>query len=179
MENRKSYILKITDNNTGQVFICNRNDEAFGTIYKDRYIKWFGFDSYDLMHVDNENSLVQILETIDVSNYRRGDQKYLNGWCNKKFINDDQTWNNIAIDLLYKLDFEIYNLNSKWAFTKEIGEIPTAIDNTWDFVNLPHCWNAIDGQDGGNDYFRGSCVYVKTLTKADVPQGEKVYLERP
>ena len=87
MENRKSYILKITDNNTGQVFICNRNDEAFGPIYKDRYIRWFGFDSYDLMHVDNENCLVQILKTVDVSNYRRGDQKYLNE-CKQQFIDD-------------------------------------------------------------------------------------------
>ena len=26
-------------------------------------------------------------------------------------------------------------------------------------VALPHTWNALDGQDGGNDYFRGECTY--------------------
>ena len=26
-------------------------------------------------------------------------------------------------------------------------------------VGLPHTWNNIDGQDGGNDYWRGSCTY--------------------
>ena len=26
-------------------------------------------------------------------------------------------------------------------------------------VPLPHTWNAMDGQDGGNDYFRGECAY--------------------
>lgn len=79
MENRKSYILKITDNMSGQVFICNRNDDSFGnTLYKDRYVKWFGFDSYDLMHFDDMNNCVQVLETINVSNYNRNDQKLLN-----------------------------------------------------------------------------------------------------
>ena len=28
-------------------------------------------------------------------------------------------------------------------------------------VNLPHTWNAVDGQDGGNDYYRGTCRYVR------------------
>ena len=26
-------------------------------------------------------------------------------------------------------------------------------------VALPHTWNALDGQDGGNDYWRGVGVY--------------------
>lgn len=28
-------------------------------------------------------------------------------------------------------------------------------------VSLPHTWNAVDGQDGGNDYYRGKCWYVR------------------
>jgi hypothetical protein len=44
-------------------------------------------------------------------------------------------------------------------------------------VNLPHSWNAIDGQDGGNDYFRGTCYYAKTLDKMDLPQTDRYYLE--
>ncbi len=71
----------------------------------------------------------------------------------------------------------VLNFNSKWAFTKMATEIPTAIDNKWDFVNLPHSWNAIDGQDGDNDYFRGTAYYAKSFDKTDLPQSDLYYLE--
>ena len=45
-------------------------------------------------------------------------------------------------------------------------------------VTLPHTWNAKDGQDGGNDYWRGSCEYRCTFDKpAFDPEKERVYLE--
>lgn len=44
-------------------------------------------------------------------------------------------------------------------------------------VDLPHTWNALDGQDGGNDYFRGSCVYEKQVAAPDFRKGERVYLQ--
>ncbi len=72
---------------------------------------------------------------------------------------------------------KIINFNYKWAFTKMADAIPTAIDSKWDFVNLPHCFNALDGQDGGNDYFRGTAYYAKTLKKEDLPVADKYYLE--
>lgn len=72
---------------------------------------------------------------------------------------------------------KVYNLNAKWAFTKNATEIPTEINNKWDFVNLPHCWNAIDGQDGGNDYYRGTCYYAKEIDKMDLPKADCYYLE--
>ncbi len=72
---------------------------------------------------------------------------------------------------------KILNFNSKWAFTKEQCEIPAEIPAHWYWVNLPHSWNAIDGQDGGNDYFRGTCLYAKTFDKMDLPQTDKYYLE--
>ena len=72
---------------------------------------------------------------------------------------------------------QIVNINQKWAFAQQTTKIPTAIDETWNIVNLPHSWNAIDGQDGGNDYFRGDCMYVKTISKADLPAAEHYYLE--
>ena len=72
---------------------------------------------------------------------------------------------------------EIININYKWAFTKMADAVPTAIDSRWDFVNLPHCWNAIDGQDGGNDYFRGTGYYAKVLSKEDLPTADRYYLE--
>ena len=71
----------------------------------------------------------------------------------------------------------IINFNAKWAFSKLATEIPTAIDKKWDFVNLPHSWNAIDGQDGDNDYFRGTAYYAKSFMKNDLPESERYYIE--
>ena len=71
----------------------------------------------------------------------------------------------------------VTNINRKWAFTKQSTEIPSAIDNKWDFVSLPHTWNALDGQDGGNDYYRGTAIYAKELDKEDLPEAERYYIE--
>ena len=72
---------------------------------------------------------------------------------------------------------QIINFNAKWAFTKNTDKIPTEVPNIWDFVNLPHSWNAIDGQDGENDYYRGTAYYAKELDKMDLPQADRYYLE--
>ena len=71
----------------------------------------------------------------------------------------------------------ITNINHKWAFTKQTTEIPSSIDSKWDFVNLPHSWNALDGQDGGNDYYRGTAIYAKELDKEELPEAERYYIE--
>ncbi len=68
----------------------------------------------------------------------------------------------------------ILNLNENWFFTKDTTDI-NAGEGTK--VNLPHSWNAEDGFDGGNDYFRGSCLYARKLKKADLPQADLYYLE--
>ena len=72
---------------------------------------------------------------------------------------------------------EILNFNSKWAFTKMAEGIPDEISDKWDFVNLPHTWNAIDGQDGGNDYYRGTGYYAKYICKSELPEADRYYLE--
>ena len=71
----------------------------------------------------------------------------------------------------------IVNLNAKWAFSKEATAVPAAIDGKWSVVDLPHSWNAVDGQDGNNDYHRGTCYYAKSLNKADLPAADRYYLE--
>ena len=71
----------------------------------------------------------------------------------------------------------ITNINYKWAFSKEATAVPSEISSKWNFVNLPHSWNAIDGQDGGNDYYRGTGYYAKQLNKYELPKAEKHYLE--
>ena len=49
--------------------------------------------------------------------------------------------------------------NENWTFTKP-GNAPIP-------VRLPHTWNAQDGQDGGNDYWRGTAVYEKEFFRPD------------
>jgi len=71
----------------------------------------------------------------------------------------------------------IYNLNRKWAFGKGCAQMPDSIPAEWNWVNLPHSWNAIDGQDGENDYFRGTCIYAKNLDKTELPKADRYYLE--
>ena len=72
---------------------------------------------------------------------------------------------------------EILNINRKWAFSKEATAVPAAIDKKWNFVNLPHSWNAIDGQDGDSDYWRGTAYYAHELSKEDLPVADRYYIE--
>ncbi len=72
---------------------------------------------------------------------------------------------------------ETINFNRKWAFVMGEERVPHTLPETPYWVNLPHTWNAIDGQDGENDYHRGVCWYIKRLTKEDIPSGECVYLQ--
>ena len=68
----------------------------------------------------------------------------------------------------------IINLNQNWIFVQNTTDIAL---REGEQIHLPHTWNAADGHDGGNDYFRGSCLYVKTLAKADLPAADLYYLE--
>ena len=63
----------------------------------------------------------------------------------------------------------ILSLNEAWSFRKEHQEAT--------ILDLPHTWNAVDGMDGGGDYWRGKGIYEKTLTRSELPQGERFYLE--
>ena len=64
---------------------------------------------------------------------------------------------------------EFIQINRDWYFTGPDGS-KTAVD-------LPHTWNAIDGQDGGNDYWRGTCLYEKDFAKPEFAADERIYLE--
>lgn len=60
-------------------------------------------------------------------------------------------------------------LSHGWNFTKPGCE---TIE-----VTVPHTWNAQDGTDGGNDYYRGTCRYERTLRRPALAAGEQVWLE--
>lgn len=66
---------------------------------------------------------------------------------------------------------KIISLNNNWKFSK------TSPSEALECVHLPHTWNAIDGQDGGNDYYRGTCYYTRQLEKPQMNPGDEVWLE--
>lgn len=73
---------------------------------------------------------------------------------------------------------KILDFNKKWAFSKEAKAAPQEMPKNWVWVNLPHTWNAIDGMDGGNDYYRGTCYYANTVDKMEfLPEADQYYLE--
>lgn len=62
------------------------------------------------------------------------------------------------------------NINQGWTFT---GPDQKKTD-----ISLPHTWNALDGQDGGNDYWRGTCLYEYRFPRPQYdPEQECVYLQ--
>ena len=64
----------------------------------------------------------------------------------------------------------IEKLMQGWSFTGRDGDRQA--------VSLPHTWNGKDGQDGGNDYYRGTCVYDNTFAKPQFDEEtERVYLQ--
>ncbi len=71
---------------------------------------------------------------------------------------------------------KITTLTDGWKFLKEAVSVDEAMQKASTSVTLPHTWNAEDGQDGGNDYHRGTCWYVRTLTAEELA-GHQVFLE--
>ena len=63
----------------------------------------------------------------------------------------------------------IQTMMTDWSFIGPEGKKET--------VCLPHTWNALDGQDGGNDYYRGECLYEKHFEKPPFGSEEVVYLQ--
>ncbi len=71
---------------------------------------------------------------------------------------------------------KVINFNQDWLFSKSPmshGQIPSDAQ----CVTLPHTWNAVDGQDGGNDYWRGTAAYYKRFLGPELPKGGKAVLE--
>ena len=71
----------------------------------------------------------------------------------------------------------IKKINEDWLFSKDAKAVPSALPQNWEGLNLPYTFNGKDGQDGGNDYYRGVGYFAKALSKSDMPQGEEVYLQ--
>ena len=64
-----------------------------------------------------------------------------------------------------------------WKFIKEDVGAEAAVSAEGTMLSLPHTWNNEDGQDGGNDFYRGTCWYVKHFAAPEISEGEEVWLE--
>jgi len=60
--------------------------------------------------------------------------------------------------------------NQDWKFSR-------SAETEGEKVAIPHTWNALDGQDGGDDYYRGQGYYTKEFPCPQMEEGEQVYLE--
>ena len=74
----------------------------------------------------------------------------------------------------------ILNLEEDWLFGKATGAIPDTMPEPgegWEWVTLPHTWNAVDGMVG-TPFERGAYWYVTTFEAPDQPQpGGKLFVE--
>lgn len=72
---------------------------------------------------------------------------------------------------------KVMELKDNWMFVKEAENAEDAASKKGTAISLPHTWNAVDGQDGGNDYHRGTCWYVTKFQKPELEAGSQVYVE--
>lgn len=68
-------------------------------------------------------------------------------------------------------------INKNWKFKKGVSAAPEYLPSDWERTDLPYTWNGVDGQDGGNDYFRGSSCFVKQILKSEMPQADEIYIQ--
>ncbi|MBC7451462.1 MAG: T9SS type A sorting domain-containing protein [Cytophagales bacterium] len=79
---------------------------------------------------------------------------------------------------LFAQNRTVVQFNDSWKFLKSdaVGaQGPTFNDVSWENVTTPHSWNGVDGQDGGNNYYRGIGWYRKHFTLAQT--GKRVYVK--
>ena len=73
---------------------------------------------------------------------------------------------------------KVINLNQDWKFIQQDAGLPDSLPVHWQTVQLPHSWNAVDGQDGNGSYDRGRYWYAKTFETPRQPlAGGRVFVE--
>ncbi len=63
---------------------------------------------------------------------------------------------------------EILNLKENWSFSMD--------ESKWEAISLPHTWNNLDGQDGGDDYLKTKCHYKRELTFTQEDMDKECFL---
>jgi beta-galactosidase len=66
-----------------------------------------------------------------------------------------------------------------WRFIKSDvtgAEQESFDDQSWAVISIPHTWNAQDGQDGGNDYYRGAGFYRRHFSIDASEAGRQLFI---
>ncbi len=74
----------------------------------------------------------------------------------------------------------VFSLDNSWQFIPQ--DVPGAasvsfVDSAWSTVTLPHTWNNLDGQDGGNNYYRGIGWYRRHYYVPDNLTGHELFIK--
>ena len=72
------------------------------------------------------------------------------------------------------------SLDAGWRFIRQdvAGAQTNGFDDSsWSLTNLPHTWNNLDGQDGGNNYYRGIGWYRTHVTPDNTYAGRRLFLK--
>lgn len=75
---------------------------------------------------------------------------------------------------------EDVNIDENWRFIRADVTGAQAAgfnDAAWNLVSLPHTWNNLDGEDGGNNYYRGPGWYRKHLALDSAYGGHELFLK--
>jgi beta-galactosidase len=75
---------------------------------------------------------------------------------------------------------QVINLDQGWRFlaADEVHAAEAGFDDkSWQAVELPHTWNGLDGQDGGDNYRRGAGWYRRNLMVDASLAGKRLYLQ--
>jgi beta-galactosidase len=71
-------------------------------------------------------------------------------------------------------------LDKSWEFIRQDvagAEAAHFDDSAWQAVSLPHTWNNLDGQDGGDNYYRGPAWYRRHFTPSRQLAGKSLFLK--
>ena len=71
------------------------------------------------------------------------------------------------------------DLNPDWKFIRRDvpgAQQPDFDDSAWQSVTLPHTWNNLDGEEGGNNYYRGPGWYRRHLMLGPRERGKSLFL---
>src|SRR5947209_16049227 len=72
------------------------------------------------------------------------------------------------------------SLDSSWRFHKggaTGASAPNFVDSSWSAVSVPHTWNALDGEDGGNNYYRGIGWYRRHFMVPTSASNQEIFLK--
>ena len=74
----------------------------------------------------------------------------------------------------------VIELDRGWRFLRESidgGHKVELSDESWEKITLPHTWNALDGQNGKNDFWHGKAWYRRSITIPSNLSEKKIFIE--